>query len=275
MVMDVFTGQTTDAVVKQYQDNNILIVNVPANMIKYYQPLDLTVNGYCKRFLKAKFSEWYAAQVAKQLANKVELKDVVVKLRLSTLKPHHAGWVIDFYNEMTSSKGVELVKSAWRASGIQDAVSLGLGKLPRIDPFEELDPMITGSENLAQSNSLRMAAIACLTGEELAILGSRTDDDESDDDDCEWVSPSSKKTAFDIFDDELLCTDLFFLKSIPSAILKRKHLPFPKFSWKFINVKFSCWVHPRKFIHAKCTKFRAFVFPRKFLHAKVSTPKVV
>ena len=202
MVMDVFTGQTTDAVVKQYQDNNILIVNVPANMTKYYQPLDLTVNGYCKRLLK--FSEWYAAQVAKQLANKVELKDVVVKLRLSTLKPRHAGWVIDFYNEMTSSKGVELVKSGWRASGIQDAVSLGLGKLPPIDPFEELDPMITGSENLAQSNSLRMAGIACLTGEELAILGSGTDDDESDDDDCEWASPSSGRTAFDIFDDELL-----------------------------------------------------------------------
>ena len=83
--------------------------------------------------------------------NKVELKDVVVKLRLSTLKPLHAGWVSDFYNEMTSSKGVELVKSGWRASGIQDAVSLGLEKLPSIDPFEELDPMITGSENLAQS----------------------------------------------------------------------------------------------------------------------------
>ena len=63
--------------------------------------------------------------------------------------------------------------------------------------------MITGSENLAQSNSLRMAAIACLTGEELAILGSRTDDDESDDDDSEWVSPSSERTALDIFDDEL------------------------------------------------------------------------
>jgi hypothetical protein len=67
----------------------------------------------------------------------VELKGVVVKLRLSTLKPLHAGCVIDIYNEMTSSKGVELVKSGWRASGIQDAVSLGLEKLPSIDPFEE------------------------------------------------------------------------------------------------------------------------------------------
>ena len=72
-------------------------------------------------------------------------------------------------------------------------------KLPSIDPFEELDLMITGSENLAHSNSLRMAAIASLAGEELAILGSR-----SDDDDCEWVSPSSERNAFDIFEDELL-----------------------------------------------------------------------
>ena len=99
---------------------------------------------------------------------------------------------------------VELVKSGWRASGIHDAVSLDLEKLPSIDPLEELDPMITGSENLSQSNSLRMAAIACLTGEELAILGSRGDYDESDDDDCEWVSPSSERNTFDIFEDELL-----------------------------------------------------------------------
>ena len=73
----------------------------------------------------------------------MELKDVVVKLRLSTLKPH-AGWVIDFYNEMTSSKGVELVKSGWRTSGLQDAVSLGLGKLPPVDPFEELEIFMLG-----------------------------------------------------------------------------------------------------------------------------------
>ena len=32
MMMDVFTGQMTEDVVKQYQDNNILIVNIPRNM---------------------------------------------------------------------------------------------------------------------------------------------------------------------------------------------------------------------------------------------------
>ena len=30
--------------------------------------------------------------------------EVNVNLRLSTLKPLHAGWVIEFYNEMASAK---------------------------------------------------------------------------------------------------------------------------------------------------------------------------
>ena len=57
MIMDVFTGQMTPQVIQHYAESNILIVNVPRNMTKYYQPLDLTVNGYSKRFLKNKFNE--------------------------------------------------------------------------------------------------------------------------------------------------------------------------------------------------------------------------
>ena len=96
LVMHVFTGQMTEDVVKQYQDNNILIVNVPSNMTKYYQPLDLTVNGYCKKFLKRKLTQWYSAEVTRQLPNKVVLEDVQVKLQLTKLKPLQAGWIINF-----------------------------------------------------------------------------------------------------------------------------------------------------------------------------------
>ena len=46
--MDAFIGQMTKDVVNKYLDNNILIVNVPKNMTQFYQPLDLTVNGFCK-----------------------------------------------------------------------------------------------------------------------------------------------------------------------------------------------------------------------------------
>ena len=46
--MDIFSVQMTAAVVDAFKEANICIVNVPANMTKFYQPLDLTVNGYCK-----------------------------------------------------------------------------------------------------------------------------------------------------------------------------------------------------------------------------------
>ena len=95
LVMHVFTGQMTEDV-KPYQDNNILIVNVPSNMTKYYQPLDLTVNGYCKKFLKRKLTQWYSGEVTRQLPNKVVLEDVQVKLQLTKLKPLQAGWIINF-----------------------------------------------------------------------------------------------------------------------------------------------------------------------------------
>ena len=41
----------TSDVLNLLQDNKILLTNVPANMTKFYQPLDLTVNGYAKRFM--------------------------------------------------------------------------------------------------------------------------------------------------------------------------------------------------------------------------------
>ena len=48
VIMDIFSVQMTAAVVDAFKEANICIVNVPANMTKFYQPLHLTVNGYCK-----------------------------------------------------------------------------------------------------------------------------------------------------------------------------------------------------------------------------------
>ena len=76
--MDVLTGQTTTAVFEDFKEANISIVNVPANMTKFHQPLDLTVNGYCKRSLKRKFNEWYSSQVKAQLDNGVEIDGIQV-----------------------------------------------------------------------------------------------------------------------------------------------------------------------------------------------------
>ena len=60
LVFDVFKGQKTERVQSLIADNNCISVFVPANMTNYFQPLDLTVNGPAKQFLKGKFQEWYA-----------------------------------------------------------------------------------------------------------------------------------------------------------------------------------------------------------------------
>ena len=51
------------------------------------------------------------------------------------MKPLHAQWVVDFYNEMTTSKGSTIIESGWRAAGISDAIRLGSKELPPTDPF--------------------------------------------------------------------------------------------------------------------------------------------
>ena len=89
------------------------------------------VNGHAKRYLKNKFSIWYGNQISKQLDESVNIDAVDVKLRLTTLKPLHAQWVVDFYNEMTTVKGKHVTETGWRAAGITDAISLGSKIFPQ------------------------------------------------------------------------------------------------------------------------------------------------
>ena len=203
VVMDVFTGQKTHEVLDRYAEENVSIENVPANMRKYYQPLDLAVNGCEKKYAKKKITNWYSGQVSKQLADVIELENVDVKLRLSILKPIHAGWLVDLYNHMTTSKGKEVILSGCRASGITDAIRLGLKSLPSIYPFEEIDHMIGTS--LGEDGMLR--AICNLSPEEKALgyvrNNDKESDEENDDNDSERVCEGEE--AYDPlrdFDDE-------------------------------------------------------------------------
>ena len=52
LIWDVFRGQMTAEVKKRLCLLNIECVYVPANMTHFFQPLDLTVNGSAKQFMK-------------------------------------------------------------------------------------------------------------------------------------------------------------------------------------------------------------------------------
>ena len=105
LIIDVFSGQMTDPVIEKIRENSIKLVKVPANMTPLFQPLDLTVNGAAKAFMKRKFTEWYSSCILAQLAEGKEIEDVEVPLKLSVLKPLHAKWVIDLFNLLYIREG--------------------------------------------------------------------------------------------------------------------------------------------------------------------------
>ena len=48
---------------------------------------------------------------------------------------------------MTNSQGKEIIMSGWKASGIIEAIKKESAKLPSLDPFNDLDPLLTESPN--------------------------------------------------------------------------------------------------------------------------------
>ena len=174
----------TAEVSKIFEESNILVTNIPPNMTKFYQPLDLTVNGSAKRFMAKKFNGWYSDQITQQLESGKTLEDVDVKLCLSILKPLHAGWVVDLYNYMTSADGKKVIENGWVASGIADTVRLGLKELPTLDPFSDIDP-IMDEDSTVETN---LNAICSLAPDEIEGY-QRRDEEDDDSDSDEWECP--------------------------------------------------------------------------------------
>ena len=135
-------------------------------MTHLYQPLDLTVNKSAKDFMKKKFDEWFSRQINIGLENGQELDDIEIDYRLSVLKPLHANWLISLYNYMSSAEGKEIIISGWKKSGIFDAIQLGSGGLPPLDPFADLCPLmeVTGPREELSLTSLFPEELNCFRG---------------------------------------------------------------------------------------------------------------
>ena len=90
---------------------------------------------------------------------------------------------------MTTSKEKEIIDSREKAAGISDAAQLGSSKLPPIDPFHDINPML-GDES--ESSSRHLLALCDVMAEEFELLcvkklGPENDDAVTDDEmDSEW-----------------------------------------------------------------------------------------
>ena len=157
--MDVFKGQMTSEILTILKNNKICLANIPPNISKCYQPLDIMFNAHPKYYLKNKFSTWYGNQISKQLDEGVNIDAADVKVRLTRLKPLHAQWVVDFYNKMITVKRKYKIESGWRAAGITNTTRLESKNLFTVDPFHDIVSLLDG--NTGESQQLQ--AICGLT----------------------------------------------------------------------------------------------------------------
>ena len=120
MTFDVFSGQMTDSVMQKLKENFIKVVKVPENISNLFQPLDLTVNGSAKVFMKRKLTEWYSSSISKQLDKGKSTDDIDVDLKLSIPKPLHAHWIKELYDYMTSQNGSKIMSNGRKAAFITE-----------------------------------------------------------------------------------------------------------------------------------------------------------
>ena len=62
------------------------------------------------------------------------------------MKPLHAKWVIDVFNQLSSFEGKKVILAGWKASGILDALENGLAWFSGsfVDSYYEIDPLDKG-----------------------------------------------------------------------------------------------------------------------------------
>ena len=113
-IFDVFKGQQTEAIAELLEENNIYVVSVPANCTDRLQPMDLSVNKSAKDFMRSKFRDWYAAQVQQHLH---EGEDTApVDLRMSTMKPLGARWLVSLYDYLKEQPSI--IENGFKAAGM-------------------------------------------------------------------------------------------------------------------------------------------------------------
>ena len=125
LIMDVFKGQMTNPVLKKLEEHNILLTRVPKNITHLFQPLELTINGYFKQFMKRKLVEWYANKLIRVLDDGQDLESIMNDFKLSTVKPLLAKLIMEAYDHLKSSRGKDICLKGWEKRGIQEALENG------------------------------------------------------------------------------------------------------------------------------------------------------
>ena len=130
--------------------------------------MESTVDSGAKRLIAKKINGWCSDQISEELQSGIPFEDIDVKLRLSNLNPLHAGWVVDFYNFIMLNGG--------KAAGIYDAIRLGIGKSSAMNPYHDINLLVSES-NIPVATNLEAVC-------QLDLYHTREDNDENADEDA-------------------------------------------------------------------------------------------
>ena len=84
------------------------------------------------------------------------VEEIDVKLQLTRLKPLHAEWLERLYNQMTTKEVKDIIMSGWKSTGICQVIRIGSVNLVSLDPFSDIDPLIS---EVTHENNVNIAEI--------------------------------------------------------------------------------------------------------------------
>ena len=96
---------------------------------------------------------------------------------------------------MTKSEGKEVITSGWKAAGIIEAIEKGSTQLESLDPFSDLDILLT------QTTNDEISPTNLDEDEREAFTNLYAEDDEEIDDDDIYLPEDDNRNIFDIFVD--------------------------------------------------------------------------
>ena len=91
-------------------------------MTDKYQPLDSTVKTH-KVYNQKLLNSWYSQQVMDQLSIGVSPNEIKIKPPISIIKPLHAGWIINAYEDLRSEDGIASILKGFANCAIEEAVA--------------------------------------------------------------------------------------------------------------------------------------------------------
>ena len=118
VLFDNFNGQCTEKIFQLLEENDIDFVIIPANCTDRLQPLDLSFNKAAKMFLRSRFQDWFAQQVAAQKRGEKPVEPV--DLRLSMMKPLGAQWMVELFDHFKAKSSI--ICNDFKAAGIADCL---------------------------------------------------------------------------------------------------------------------------------------------------------